>query len=492
MRRRRRGCWRSLRRRDAWARPPSDSSKSTSNLFRDRAPRTRPRIDLGHFNEVVRVDAQARPCRSRGHDDVRRSCRRHARRRRDAGRRAPVEVDHAWRRGSRRRHRGNVVSARPRARYDRRHGHPDRRWPHHRVHGGQRAPGPVPWISELVRYARVRAEAHGANCASEAQRAGRARALPRRRSIFRRRSRGAAPTRRSISSTGSRSLATTSCCRARASSTMRRASATTRTSASIIVRCARSRSITSRRAITCGAGTPTGSGARGTSARSTRACGGCSAEAAELGHVPEDHALEHALARHRAFDRMRGVHSESVIQDVDIPIARARGIPRLPARRSRHRCPSGSVRSAAPDPDAEATLYPLPPRHAVRSISDSGTPSRRARRVPSASSIARSSARCARSAASSRCIRTRISPKTSSGRSTTGRRTPRSRPDTIHAAHWATCTPSACCGNERLTRYSARPFLPVCHRAVRQALRSPDRAGTTRCAFERAPAAPGQ
>ncbi len=36
------------------------------------------------------------------------------------------------------------------------------------------------------------------------------------------------------------------------------------------------------------------------------------------------------------LDRLRGVHSESVIQDVDIPLARAAGIPRVPARASGH------------------------------------------------------------------------------------------------------------------------------------------------------------
>ena len=34
-------------------------AKATSNLFRDRAPRPRPRIDLSRFNEVVRVDRAA-------------------------------------------------------------------------------------------------------------------------------------------------------------------------------------------------------------------------------------------------------------------------------------------------------------------------------------------------------------------------------------------------------------------------------------------------
>jgi FAD/FMN-containing dehydrogenase len=34
-------------------------AKPTSNLFRDRTRRARPRIDLGHFNQVIRVDAEA-------------------------------------------------------------------------------------------------------------------------------------------------------------------------------------------------------------------------------------------------------------------------------------------------------------------------------------------------------------------------------------------------------------------------------------------------
>jgi len=34
-------------------------AKPTSNLFRDRTRRPRPRVDLGHFNEVISVDAQA-------------------------------------------------------------------------------------------------------------------------------------------------------------------------------------------------------------------------------------------------------------------------------------------------------------------------------------------------------------------------------------------------------------------------------------------------
>jgi FAD/FMN-containing dehydrogenase len=34
-------------------------AKTTSNLFRDRAPRSRPKIDLAHFNAVIRVDPTA-------------------------------------------------------------------------------------------------------------------------------------------------------------------------------------------------------------------------------------------------------------------------------------------------------------------------------------------------------------------------------------------------------------------------------------------------
>ncbi|MGH8314919.1 MAG: FAD-binding oxidoreductase, partial [Steroidobacterales bacterium] len=41
-------------------------AKSTSNLFRDRARRAAPRIDLKHFNRVVRVDAATRTVEAEG------------------------------------------------------------------------------------------------------------------------------------------------------------------------------------------------------------------------------------------------------------------------------------------------------------------------------------------------------------------------------------------------------------------------------------------
>jgi FAD/FMN-containing dehydrogenase len=40
-------------------RPAVGLAKSTSNLFRNRAPRTRPRIDLSHFNQVIGVASNA-------------------------------------------------------------------------------------------------------------------------------------------------------------------------------------------------------------------------------------------------------------------------------------------------------------------------------------------------------------------------------------------------------------------------------------------------
>ena len=73
-----------------------------------------------------------------------------------------------------------------------------------------------------------------------------------------------------------------------ASSTRRRPghrSATTRSSTSTTARCAVATRTSSAPPVTCGAGTPTGSGARRTSARSTRCCGGCTG-AAGWGRAP--------------------------------------------------------------------------------------------------------------------------------------------------------------------------------------------------------------
>ncbi|HET9748461.1 MAG TPA: FAD-binding oxidoreductase [Casimicrobiaceae bacterium] len=54
-----------LRRRSADGAPAVGLAKSTSNLFRDRAPR-KPRVDLSHFDAVVRVDAAARRVEAEG------------------------------------------------------------------------------------------------------------------------------------------------------------------------------------------------------------------------------------------------------------------------------------------------------------------------------------------------------------------------------------------------------------------------------------------
>jgi FAD/FMN-containing dehydrogenase len=62
-----------------------------------------------------------------------------------------------------------------------------------------------------------------------------------------------------------------------------------------------------------------------------------------------------------ALDRLRGVQSESVIQDVDIPLARAAEF--LAFLHAEVRIlPIWICPIRAPDPAAEATLYPLPPR----------------------------------------------------------------------------------------------------------------------------------
>ena len=41
-------------------------AKTTSNLFRERAPRRAPRIDVSHFNGVLRVDASANRVEAEG------------------------------------------------------------------------------------------------------------------------------------------------------------------------------------------------------------------------------------------------------------------------------------------------------------------------------------------------------------------------------------------------------------------------------------------
>ena len=75
---------------------------------------------------------------------------------------------------------------------------------------------------------------------------------------------------------------------------------------------------------TSGAGTPTGSGVRRTSVRSTRWCAACSA--GERLNSRTYTRLMRWNARWgltRRLARLRGVHTESVIQDVDLPVDRA-------------------------------------------------------------------------------------------------------------------------------------------------------------------------
>ena len=177
-----------------------------------------------------------------------------------------------------------------------------------------------------------------------------------------------------------------------------------------------------RRATTCGAGTPTGSGARRTSTRSIRWCAGCSAASGSIRSPTRRSCAGTAAGASPARSTAsRGRHAEAVIQDVDIPLDRAaeflaflhREIGILPV----WLCP---IRP--PDPARRFPLYPLRPEHDLRQFRVLGRRARATRRGPRASSIAGSSARSRSSPASSRSIRTRSTPRTNSGRSTTAAR----------------------------------------------------------------------
>ena len=123
----------------------------------------------------------------RGHDPLRRPGRRDARARRDAGRGAAAEIDHAGRRGRRRGHRVVVVPPRPRARRGHRARRADGRRPHRHLHARQRAPRPLPRLSEFVRHAGLRARASPPRLvAGQAVRGAGACPLPQRRCLLRR------------------------------------------------------------------------------------------------------------------------------------------------------------------------------------------------------------------------------------------------------------------------------------------------------------------
>ena len=74
----------------------------------------------------------------------------------------------------------------------------------------------------------------------------------------------------------------------------------------------------------------------------------------------------------RALDRLRGLHPESVIQDVDIPLERAAEFLAFLHARSAS-CRSGSARSARRSPRATLHALSAAPRNGSTSTSASGT-----------------------------------------------------------------------------------------------------------------------
>jgi FAD/FMN-containing dehydrogenase len=108
-------------------------AKSTSNLFRDRARRSAPRIDLKHFNRVVAFDPAAQSVDTEGMTTYAELAAATL-----AQGAMPCVVPQlrcdGWHR-----HRSDLVSARPGARYGARAGGADRRRPRRHLPAGQRA-----------------------------------------------------------------------------------------------------------------------------------------------------------------------------------------------------------------------------------------------------------------------------------------------------------------------------------------------------------------
>ena len=235
-------------------------------------------------------------------------------------------------------------------------------------HPAQRTPRPVLRFPQLVRHARLRAAPAPAHAAGEAVRARRAPAVRRRAASSSRRWRRPA-TARPTSSTASCSARARWCSTAAASSTRRRRCSDYTLRAHLLPLAARDRGRPpAHRATTSGAGTPTGSGARRTSARSGRWLRRL------LGRRRLNSRTYTRLMRWNArwgltqrWARWRGRHPESVIQDVDIPIAHAaefldfllREIGIVPV----WLCPL-----RAPAAQAHFTLYPLAPGRLLRQL----------------------------------------------------------------------------------------------------------------------------
>ena len=149
-------------------------------LPRSRAARRAPTIDLSASTTCSRSTPRAGIVEAEGMMTLRRSRRRDARARRHARGRAAAQVDHARRRGRRRGHRGDVVPPRPRARHDRCARGAHRRRAHRDLHGATTSTAisssAFPNSYGTLGYA---LEGHGAHAAGEALRRGRAsRATP--------------------------------------------------------------------------------------------------------------------------------------------------------------------------------------------------------------------------------------------------------------------------------------------------------------------------
>ena len=257
-------------------------AKRTSNLFRPRIAATAQGLDVSGLAGVISIDAAARTADVAGHVHLRAPGRRHPGARADAAGRAAAEDDHPRRRGHRPGHRVHAPSATvcrtspcssstcspvPASSSPRRP----------RV-----STRPVRRLPELLRHARLRAPAEDRARAGAALRRPAARALRRPRRAHRghrRRSAGSAagegepgrlPRRRRVLRGGVLPDA------GHAGRTTSPRPATTPGQQIYYRSIQRPRpGRADRSTTTCGAGTPTGSGARGRSAPSTRGCGGC-------------------------------------------------------------------------------------------------------------------------------------------------------------------------------------------------------------------------
>ena len=240
---------------------------------------------------------------------------------------------------------------RPRPRERRGDGRAHRRRPHRHLHAGQRAPRPLPRPAEFLWHARLRAAAGGAHAARQAVRGARApRASRDADAFFVGAGASACAIRRSTSSTAWCSRRDTLVphagpLRRRA----RRTRATTPTSASTTARCASaSDDYLTMRDYLWRWDTDWFWCSKNLGAQHPLAAPAVRPPATQLGHLPEDHALERALGRRRGA-RARCAACTGVGDPGRRHPARARGrVPRTSCTTRSASCRSGSARSAPP------------------------------------------------------------------------------------------------------------------------------------------------